>query len=194
MNTRFRSFLHWALLCAGLISAGCADEVSRPLQGSGTAELLRRQEELLRKQEEMRRQQETQRRQQEEQRRREQQLQVQRKWTAKKFADLAGKQIMNSIGGGRDLVVDVIQWNFSPLSHDYEIDMQVSFNGSIIRSNNYRVGGRLTVKENGSHPRFARTAANQAFKDQEDLLTGMKIGVMILEELSNDSKKSTSQR
>ena len=122
--------------------------------------------------------------------RQEREAQAQRQRLARTFARKAGRQIMNAIGGGRDLIVDHQLKYFDPSTGTLEIAMDVSFNGSVIRSNNYRVTGVLTVREDGREPEFARRSANKMYTDAEKRATALGVtlaGAMILADMNKES-------
>jgi hypothetical protein len=68
---------------------------------------------------------------------------------ATRIAKREAEKVMNSIGGGRELVVNVGNISFDRTSDRYEIDISFSFNGAIFRTNNYQVAGRVTVSPDG---------------------------------------------
>ena len=108
---------------------------------------------------------------------------------SKKYARSAARQIMDEVGGGKDLVVDVTEWDYDSYAHEFEITMEMSFNGAIFRNNNYAVDGVLSVKEDGSKASFARTYSNERFKKLEGRLkfaAGAAATAIILNELSKD--------
>lgn len=115
---------------------------------------------------------------------REREVRERRDRLVKQYARLAGGQIMKAIGGGQDLIVTAGTWTFDEGMAEFEIPMDVSFNGALFRSNNYRVRGLLTVREDGGHPRFARLEANQNYRDVEDTLTVLGVGMVILNDLN----------
>jgi uncharacterized membrane protein len=133
-----------------------------------------------------------------EQARLEREAQIRRERQARTYARKAGRQIMDAIGGGQDLIVNHQLAYFDPSTGTLEITMEVSFNGAIIRSNNYQVTGVLTVGEDGSSPSFARRAANQNYLETEATMTALGVtmaGVLILNEMSKEStRKSPSSR
>ncbi|WP_442483307.1 hypothetical protein [Aeoliella sp. SH292] len=96
---------------------------------------------------------------------------------AKKIADTAGMEIMKAAGGGRDLVTTVQRVDYDPAHYEYEMDIIISFNGSIRASNNYQVAGRITVRRSGSGATFSRTGANENYlallRNREDIATGV---------------------
>lgn len=106
---------------------------------------------------------------------------------AKQVSRAVGESIMKQIGGGQDLVVSVQGIDYDSQLEEYEIDILVSFNGAIIRSDNYRVAGRITVNSDGSNARFARTAANEKYKEWESLIVAAKIGVEVADALNDAS-------
>jgi multidrug efflux pump subunit AcrA (membrane-fusion protein) len=162
-------------------------------------ELLRRQVELMERAEraeaerEAERQRlEAERRRQEEERRRAEAERARLDSLAGRYAAQAGRQVMNAIGGGQDLVTRYGDWRFDPAQRLFTIPMTVSFNGSINRSNQYRVSGVLTVAENGSNPRFAREQANQNYRDMEGLVFTIGLtaaGLYILNDLAQESRQ-----
>lgn len=90
---------------------------------------------------------------------------------ARAYAKQAAEQIMQQIGGGQDLICDVISWKHNTIDNTLEVECEVRFNGSLKRSNSYAVDGRLTINADGSEPRFSRTYANQRYLDRENQLT-----------------------
>lgn len=129
--------------------------------------------------------------------RQEREAQIQRERHARDYARKAGKQIMDAIGGGQDLIVNHQLRYYDPDTNILEIAMDVSFNGSFFRSNNYQVTGMLTVGEDGSKPRFARRDANQNYKDAEATMTALGVtvaGVLVLNEMSKESANNNQQK
>lgn len=100
---------------------------------------------------------------------------------ARKVARAAGESIMKDIGGGQDLVVNVVNVNFDRIADEYEIDIQVSFNGKVFRSDNYQVSGRITIHGDGTKADFARTAANEKYLEWEDTIGTAGLVVDILD-------------
>lgn len=129
-------------------------------------------------------------RMQAEQARLEQEASAKREGQARKYARRAGNQIMEAIGGGQDLIINHRLNYFDPTARTLEIAMEVSFNGSIVRSNNYQLSGVLTVDEDGRNPKFARRAANENYTDMENTRTGLVIfavvGVLMLADMDGD--------
>ena len=82
---------------------------------------------------------------------------------------------MEAIGGGQDLIATPGEWSFDQYTGELTIPMDVSFNGQIIRGNNYQVSGILTVKSDGTEPEFARATANQNYLDQETMIRDIAI-------------------
>lgn len=99
------------------------------------------------------------------------------------YARLAGQSIMDAIGGGQDLVVASGAWSFDEAAAEFDIPLEVSFNGSVVRGNNYRVTGVLTIGEDGSNPRFARLNASENYLAWENALTGARVGALIAQAL-----------
>ncbi len=124
---------------------------------------------------------------------------VRRKDNARNYARKAGEQIMNAIGGGRDLIVKHNLRYYDPTAKTLEIAMEVSFNGLVWRSNNYLVSGVLTVNENGRNPKFARRAANQNYMDQETTMIAIGVialagGAYVLSEMSDESGDTRNKK
>ena len=109
---------------------------------------------------------------------------------AQTYADKFGKEIMKAAGGGRDLVVSVKKYTYNSFAKKMYIDLVVSFNGSIIRANNYLLAGRMTINEDGSQAKFARTYTNQNFKDMEARITMFRV----LEAVAEENKKSKQRQ
>ena len=110
--------------------------------------------------------------------------QAEAKSFAKQVARVVGKQIMESVGGGQDLVVKVQAVDYDSILGEFEIDIVVSFNGVIFRSDNYQAAGRITVREDGTNPRFARTAINENFREWASTLDGLKLFNEIVDEIN----------
>ena len=123
---------------------------------------------------------------------------VRRQENTRKYARRAGQQIMNAIGGGQDLIVNHQLRYYDATAKTLEIAMEVSFNGAVFRSNQYKVNGVLTIGENGRNPRFARQAANQKYMDQENtmiFLGGALVlagGAYVLSEMEDESAGTKS--
>ncbi|GHU13007.1 hypothetical protein AGMMS50225_22180 [Betaproteobacteria bacterium] len=107
---------------------------------------------------------------------------------AKQYARAAGEQIMGGVGGGQDLRVQVEQWHFDKYTHEFEVKIQIYFNGMFFRSNHYNVDGILTVNESGSNAKFARSYANSKFEELESNLVWIAGGVIALGVLAEASK------
>jgi glycogen debranching enzyme len=106
------------------------------------------------------------------------------------YSRAAATQLMNAIGGGQDLIVQQGQWYYDTTTDELEIPMAVSFNGLVFRSNNYQLNGVLTVKEDGSNPRFARRQANENYQNAESTITALVVtaaGIVILSDMSQES-------
>ncbi len=171
-----------------LLAVGCTDRNAAELQRQQLA-LLRAQEQQLeearradaqRRAEEERRAEEQ--RLREEEQRRAQELHAAHDRFTREAARRMGRRLMDGFGGGQDLVTDVRNWRYDPSARAFEVDMTTSFNGQFVRSNNYWVTGRLTINEDGSNARFARTSANERFRSFESNLTTLGIigGVVVL--------------
>ena len=104
----------------------------------------------------------------------------------RRFSYNAGAQIMNKIGGGQDLIVRFDEWQFDAESRRIAIPMSVSFNGAIVRANNYRVSGVLTVGDDGSAPQFAREDANENYRSVESMMEFAAVGVVLLEGMEHN--------
>ncbi len=126
----------------------------------------------------------------------EEEARTRRDGLTRRYARAAGEEIMDKIGGGRDLIVTIPgQWYFDATTTELTIPMSVSFNGSFARSNNYRVSGELTVREDGSHPTFARADANENYLGAERRMIALGImvgGALVLSEMSDDSSNAFS--
>ena len=107
---------------------------------------------------------------------------------AKSIANATGRSIMEEIGGGQDLVVNVTRVDYDRSIDEYEVDISVSFNGAVFRADNYQVAGRITVSGDGSNARFARTLANEKYKEWEGTIRAVKITAAILEAANKNSK------
>jgi hypothetical protein len=119
--------------------------------------------------------------------RRQRELAEERKSLARRYANEAGSQVMDGVGGGQDLVVTVTSWEFDNSAGEFIINMAIAFNGAIFRSNSYSVDGILTLKEDGRSPRFSRTYANDKFRKLESRLkwaAGAAAAVIVLNEMS----------
>lgn len=126
----------------------------------------------------------------------EQEARTKRESQARNYARAAGRQIMDTIGGGQDLIVNHRLKYFDATTRTLEIAMEVSFNGAVFRSNNYQVSGVLTVGEDGRNPKFARMAANQNYMDTENTMTALGVtvaGVLILNEMSKQSRSTQNK-
>lgn len=99
----------------------------------------------------------------------------------RKASRAVGNSIMESIGGGQDLVVSVKGVDYDSIMGQYDIDIVVSFNGVIFRSDNYLVAGRITVNEDGTNAKFAKTLCNNNFKEWEGILAGLAFAEIIVE-------------
>lgn len=154
------------ILVALLFGSACTD--------GGRAEELARQEAML-----IAQQQEADRQAailaEMERARLEQEALERRQSLSRKYSKDAGRQIMDEFGGGQDLIVRTGQWSFDDATMELEIPMDVSFNGWMWRSNNYRVSGLLTIREDGSKARFARAEANKRYLDKEKMFTRIMI-------------------
>jgi hypothetical protein len=158
-------------------------------------ELQRRQVEIMERahaleEERLRAEQERQRAEQE--RQRAEQERQRREQLVSVYSSAAGRQVMEAIGGGRDLIVRYGDWTFDDRTGRFTVQMNVSFNGAIIRGNNYYVTGVLTVNEDGSAPQFARASANQNYRDAEARMTALAFtagGLMLLSDMRRDTAR-----
>ena len=124
--------------------------------------------------------------------RREEEERNRRAGLARAYSRSAGRQIMDAIGGGQDLIVRHGQWTFEAASREFEIPMDLSFNGLFVRTNNYRVAGVLSVAEDGTNARFARSEANQSYLEMESTITALQLtaaGVMVLNEMTQERER-----
>lgn len=96
---------------------------------------------------------------------------------AKRYGKDVGRQVMKKMGGGQDLNVNVKKWNFDSYSNKYEIKIEIFWNGSLWRSNNYNIDGIVKVDRSGRNPSFTRTYANQNVKDMDEMY--MWAGAMV---------------
>jgi TPR repeat protein len=106
---------------------------------------------------------------------------------ARNFARQTGEQVMAAIGGGRDLRVKVNSWQFDKFTKQFDIELDIYFNGKLNRENNYHLSGVLTIDDKGKSPKFARSYANDKFKSLEQDITILKIlggTVLILHEMN----------
>ena len=118
-------------------------------------------------------------------------LAAKRESQARSYAQQAGRQIMDGVGGGRDLVVDQTDWKFDSYAQEHIIKVDVDFNGAFLRNNHYSVSGVLTVAEDGSNPRFSRTYSNENFQKLESRLkwaAGAAAAAIVLNELSKSKE------
>jgi len=105
------------------------------------------------------------------------------------YARRAGDQIMNKVGGGQDMRVQVDSWRFNAYANRLVIEMTLSFNGFFNRNNYYQVSGTLTVDDQGRGPEFSRTHANEKFQKLERNLAILEGTAIILDELNRELSK-----
>jgi hypothetical protein len=113
---------------------------------------------------------------------------AEREADVERYAHNAAEQIMNSVGGGQDLRVNIISWKYNSALKQYKINCEIYFNGAIFRSHHYEVDGILTVNEDGSNAKFSRTWVNQRFAELENnlkILAGFGAVIYILNNLNN---------
>ena len=108
---------------------------------------------------------------------------------SKRVAKASAGEIMRQAGGGQDLVVDVAGYEYDEELGQFEIDIQISFNGAAIRSNNYQVAGRITVDDDGKNAKFARTGANGNYTNLLKNVEGLTLTAEILKAISESQKK-----
>ena len=108
---------------------------------------------------------------------------------AKRVAKASSNEIMRQAGGGQDLVVNVTGYEHDEETAQFEIDMQASFNGSVFRSNNYQVTGRITVDDDGNNAKFARTGANENYQNLLKNVEGLEFAAGILKALNEAQKR-----
>lgn len=104
---------------------------------------------------------------------------------ASKFAEQAGSQLMNAVGGGRDLITQVSGWDFDENRTRFRIKLNAQFHGAFVRANFYSITGVLIVNEDGSNPEFSRTYANDRFQKLESRLAWVGT-VIVLSELASN--------
>lgn len=100
-----------------------------------------------------------------------------------------GNILMENIGGGQDLVVYFNNWDYFPHQDEYRIPIEVRFNGSVVRSNQYLVRGILHVGADGGNPRFYRDYANQNYRDQTVNWLLLQGAHWAIEEYEKDKKQ-----
>ena len=88
---------------------------------------------------------------------------------AKKYGENVGRQVMDKMGGGQDLNVRIKNWNYDNYANRLEVKIEIFWNGSLWRSNNYNIDGILKVDKSGHNPSFIRTYANQNVKDIDEM-------------------------
>lgn len=100
-----------------------------------------------------------------------------------RVSEQEAKKIMEAIGGGQDLVWDVVKVDYDELLDQYKIDIVVSFNGLAERYENYRVSGRITVNASDviPQPKFARTNASDNYLEWESTINTAKFIDLFLE-------------
>ena len=108
---------------------------------------------------------------------------------AEYFAEQAGQQIVDDIGGAVDLYTKLVDCKFNAYSNRFKLKVEVHFNGQFIRSNHYEVDGILKLNSDGSQVSFAQTWANDNFKKLV-FWEKMAAGVIILSNIANKSNDS----
>ena len=106
---------------------------------------------------------------------------------AEYFAEQAGKQIVDEIGGAVDLYTEVMSCKYNTYSGLYKLKINVHFNGQFIRSNHYEVDGILKLKSDGTKVSFSQTWANQNFKSLV-FWEKVAIGTIVLADISSKSR------
>lgn len=111
---------------------------------------------------------------------------------AEYFAEKAGKKMISEYGGGQDKRVKMTRCEYNAYSETYKLKIEVYWNGSIFRDNNYNVDGVLKLNSDGTDAKFSQTYANQNVKDLV-FYRNFAIGTVVLGALIAESNSSTSE-
>jgi len=110
---------------------------------------------------------------------------------AEYLAEKAGKKIVDGYGGGQDIRVRLTDCNYNGYSEKFKLDIEVYWNGSLFRSNDYNVDGELSFNSDGSDSKFSRTYANPNVRDLA-FLGNIAAGAILLGALGDASSGSSS--
>lgn len=110
---------------------------------------------------------------------------------AEYFAEKAGEKLISGYGGGQDERINIASCEYNSYSEIYKLKIEVYWNGSIFRENNYNVDGVLKLKSDGTDVDFSQTYANQNVKDLSFFKT-IAIGTFALGALSAEAGSSSS--
>ncbi|WP_020558267.1 hypothetical protein [Thiofilum flexile] len=99
----------------------------------------------------------------------------------------AQQYIDQNYDGGQDIISNINSCNYNSYSREYQADLNITWNGMILRSNHYEINGRLNINTNGRYE-FSRSYANQKLKNYE-IMKNIVIMTIISGSLLEDYQK-----
>lgn len=84
---------------------------------------------------------------------------------AEYFSEQAAQKIVGKYGGGQDIRMELRSCSYNSYSNIFKTVINIYWNGTLIRSNNYNIDGVLKFKSDGTLLDFARSYENQLVKD-----------------------------
>lgn len=109
---------------------------------------------------------------------------------AEYYAEQAGKKIISEYGGGRDKRIKLRNCQYNSYSKIYDLAIEIYWNGSTFRDNNYNVDGKLKLNADGTGAKFSQTYASDSVKDM-NFWRNMLVGAVVLGSLSSESNSSS---
>jgi len=106
---------------------------------------------------------------------------------AESFAEHAGQEMVNQIGGGQNIVVDLEECEYNSYSNQFRLKIDLKFDGAIFSSDHYEVDGILKTNSDGSGASFSQTWANQQFKNLKFWTNVARAGIIVLNNLSQQN-------
>ncbi|MDR1486085.1 MAG: hypothetical protein LBT09_14865 [Planctomycetaceae bacterium] len=172
------------------LSVGC-DQLSKPMNDS-TARLERERAEAELEVEKLKLEREREVRLEKERKEKERLNSARLKSLAKRYAKEAAKQLYDAVTlgfGGHDFRVEVTDYDFNQYTNEFEIKMEIHFNGLWHPDRHYECDGILTVEEDGTNPVFVTTYINQNWKNLKSKVNTIVFVVgtaIVLNELSKE--------
>lgn len=77
-----------------------------------------------------------------------------------RLASIAGQELVQSFGGGRDVEAVVQECTYLGNSEQLILQVQVDWNGALMRRNHYMLAGELQASYDGADAEFRQTDAN----------------------------------
>ncbi|MDR0609101.1 MAG: hypothetical protein LBG58_03240 [Planctomycetaceae bacterium] len=111
---------------------------------------------------------------------------------AKRYAKGAAEQLYDAVTlgfGGHNFRVEVTDYELNRHTSEFEIKMEIHFDGLWHPDRHYECDGTLTVDEDGSNPKFVATYINQNWqklKSQVNTIVFVVGTAIVLNELSKE--------